>query len=339
MKTFAVFMLFALVFVAVVNAQDDDQPAEGALFTFVNELGPVAGFFFMQSGWLPGGETFSFRYSIYYVASFVYHYTISTGELQIQYGCIYRFSEDNSGLPYNLHCLPNVSPDGRYQVTGTGEVICGEVCRPLLVLSDLKNERSAIISNLTDTGYIVQWSEDSSAFLIFNNGSAGGLGLTAYVKVPSDQQWPAEIAPVLLANYSIDLANYMDISDDGQRVLVRGVWDSGYASGLTLWSPDLPVSDEHFRGWAEGEPHLEDNVVAGGSFIPDDDNRILVVLEEGIAAYDLMTHEIEVIDGNINANWVMWSYFSPDLTHIAVYYRDPENTEEMISIYPVNAFP
>ena len=217
--------------------------------------------------------------------------------------------------------MASLSPDGRSVIYTIHDDYCGEApgCAPLLGIADLRTGVHTPIPKGSDVGYTVRWSADSSAFLIIDIGEYGGLGGVSYGTVSQNNGDPAGLQLKLLNNYDAGSIGFVDISRDGERVLLREMAD-GYNTGLILWDARSPASQVQFAARTEGQVILPDEVITGASFIPGDDRHLLIVLERGIVRYDLISGEIDLIDPSINAHWVDWAYFSPDTHYVMTYH-------------------
>lgn len=230
-----------------------------------------------------------------------------------------------------------LSPNGRYVVYSTSRQVCGtEIgCGNGIGLADVLTGTSIFIDKPVDAGHYVRWSEDESAFLVIDAGFYGGVGGVWYVQVPSSFQDEDMLPADLLANYPLGSPAFVDISTNGEQVFVRGIED-GVLRGLYRWSVQMPNSPSQFSAFSNGQHLFENEVISGASFIPNDEQHILAITEQGIIRCNVETDEREVINASVHAGNVYWGFFSPDVRYVAVYtITDIENGGGQINIVPV----
>lgn len=299
-----------------MQAEVPSQP--DALFTFTSQTN-TARIDFPVTQWQADSQSFHFLYTSQTFFS-TFRYSLPTNQLQMVEvigECGFLFSDDQIEEFAAANCPISRSPNGRYVVYPLQELVCGEACSHLLALGDLQTGEYTSIRKAPDSRNFVRWSRDSSAFLIIDYGQVGGLGGIYHVRIPTDGFPQNEILPTLLENFGIGDVAFVDMSPDGQQVLIRGDGSTNY--GLTLWDARLPSTHQQFAAWADGEVIFDGVMVAGASFIPDHPHHLLVVVEQGIVLYDLETAELELVDDSVNAHWVDWTYFSPDARYALAY--------------------
>ncbi len=337
MRLIRLFSIFCLLNINVIShAQDEPSPIEHALFTMT--IGSsYPNFIFPVAEWRQ--DSLSFQVPYYYESvSSLLQYFIPSGEIRITDGrgiCKFDFSDEQITIFEGLDCAISVSPDGRYVIYPLQEQICGESCSNLLAVGNLEAGTYATIRKAPDSGNFVRWSEDSSAFLIMDYGQVGGIGGIWYIKMPENGTLESALEPILLENFSVGDIGFVDISPDGQQVLIRG--NGTTHEGLTLWDVRSESSDQQFAAWADGQIILRDQATAGASFLPDDEQHLLIILEQGVVLYDLETEQIQIINPDVNTRWAEWAYFSPDLRYVLVYDSWPGGLEgEQLTLFEVN---
>jgi hypothetical protein len=341
MKKYLLIFMFALLTIQIAQAQEATPSADDARFTFTTE-GPDQ-LFYQDTGWMPDSQSFFFHFlpleppPLPMLQYFVQHNelrnilvlpteTVLPGEQAT------AFSSDFT--------LASRSPNGRYVVYRTNQQLCGVEgdCSLLLGLGDLVTGRHITLRKGIDQGHFVRWSADSSAFLIVDYGLYGGLGGILYVNVASALAATADYTARMLMNFGLGEPSFVDISRDGRRVLVRDQGNGlGTGRGLFLWDSRTPDTGDQFAAFADGRDVLKDDIVTAASFIPGDDQHLLVVVREGLARYDLKTGQLEVLNPAINSQWVVWAYFSPDVRYVLTYAQveNGSDWQAQIALYPV----
>lgn len=300
-------------------AQTDD----GAIFTYTSA--EDASFInFPEASWLPDSQSFTF--GIFsggdYRRPWLFQYFLVTNELRtIDFPPLQLTLSLPQQEMFGAVNWPSVAPDGNMIIYPTSDQVRGEVgYSNVLALGDLKTGQHTSIHKPVDTHNYVRWSADSSTFLIMDFGQYGGVGGIWYGEVPPEIDASTPIELTLLANYGTGDIGFVDISPDGQRVLVRDQGEGG-ERGLRIWDSNAPASPDQFAAFADGKLILRSNIVVGASFIPDDEQHLLVVANEGIMRYDLEIDTFDVINPLINAQTSSWTYFSPDVQYALVYSR------------------
>ena len=322
-KRYLWWLILFLLPVSLSYAQTSDSTGAGAIFTYTS--GEDASFInFPEASWLPDSQSFTFGIfsSDDYRRPRIFQYFLATNEMQtmdtspLQSALSLQQQETFGAVNW-----PSVAPDGNMIIYPINDQVCGEGgCSNVLALGNLKTGQHTTIHKPVDTRNYIHWSADSSAFLIMDFGQYGGVGGIWYGKVPPDMADSIPIEPILLANYGTGDIGFVDISPDGERVLVRDPGDGG-ARGLRLWDSRAAASPQQFVAFADGKLILGSDVVVGASFVPDDEQHLMVVAKEGIIRYDLETDTFEVINPLINAQTSSWTYFSPDVQYALVYIR------------------
>ena len=337
MKHFYLMLLLLLLPMSGVQAQDEITAKP--IFSFLNatqESSSNPRIIFGETEWQMDSQSFDIR-STMPNGRMIFHYDIPTNGIQmndVTYPCVYTFTSEQSKL-FGEGCSRTISPNGRYVLYATGEYSCSDGCVYKLAIADLKTETHAVIQAWFAENYYVRWSENSSAFLILDIGDLGGLGGISHVSVPQLLPATTEVPSTMLANYSPPDPGYIDISPDGQQVLIRGVLNSGI--GLTLWNTSLPSSHQQFAAWFDGITLIKDQVIGGATFLPDDPEHILVVTPKGIIKYDLKTHSSTVINTQINSVFPNWVYFSSDVRYALVYTLFPDDlNKQQITLFQLN---
>lgn len=304
---------------SVSHAQEESVTSPNSLFTFT-EQADSAHIDFSITEWQTDSQSFRFSYH-QELSKSIFQFFLATNEFRIieRPGlCAFVFSEMQAREFAAVNCPISISPNKRYVVYPIEEQICGESCSHLLALGDLETDAYATIRKGADSGNYVRWSEDSSAFLIMDYGQVGGIGGIWYGTVPMNVSQPTDLQPTLLANFGIGDIGFVDISPDGQQVLIRG--DGKTLKGLTLWDKRFASSNQQFAGYADGVFMLENQLIAGASFVPGDNQYLLVVVDQGIVLYDLYAKkEADLINTDVNAQWAYWIYFSPDISYALAY--------------------
>ncbi|MEO8613256.1 MAG: hypothetical protein ABI690_35525 [Chloroflexota bacterium] len=333
MKYIWIVLTVILLAVSVGHAQDEQVAPEGAIFTFTNATYPNQ-IVFSEAEWQADSRSFRF----YMQERGLFQYLVASNELRITDpigGCVFSLSDIQMEAYSAIGCPTSISPNKKFIVYPTTSQTCGEGCSQVLAVGDLESGQFVPIRKGEDAGYFVRWSEDSSAFLLFDYPATGSTGGIWYESVPESLFPLGAFLPVLVANFGLGDIGYVDLSPDGRQVLIRG--NGTTKNGFTLWNEQLPASDQQFRGWADGQHYLENELIAGASFIPNDPQHLLVIVSEGLVRFDLETGEMEVINPAINTQWVDWAYFSPDLDYVLVYDRFPgAEGGQQISLFPID---
>jgi hypothetical protein len=158
----------------------------------------------------------------------------------------------------------------------------------------------------------VMWSEDGSTLVIGADHYHGGLKSLIHVrqeKYCNGTFCDVEISPMIPVDGSETL---FDLSADGTRALIP---QGGVNPNLLLWDVQYEF-DPSSRDYSSLIVWRGETI--GAAFIPDDNDHILIVTEQGIVRYSLSTGESEVINAEINSTWASWAVFSPDNRWAAV---------------------
>src|SRR5690242_21760092 len=99
-------------------------------------------------------------------------------------------------------------------------------------VSDLQTGQHSFIAMGTANQRWTIWSRDSNAALILDQGHYGGVGGVWHITNFADDV--GQIQTILLMNYMAGSQAYVDISADGERVLLRHQSES-LETGLYLW--------------------------------------------------------------------------------------------------------
>jgi hypothetical protein len=226
-----------------------------------------------------------------------------------------------------------VSPNGEYIIYAHQEEICGESgCEPQWALGDLQTGQHALLTMGMSTRRRIVWSDDSSAALILIDGHYGGLGGAYYVSDFGDDV--GQVQTIQLMNFFIGTHTYVDISADGERVLLREQFD-GLETGLYVWDSTGPLEPRQFVA-GDSPIVFEDEVVTGAAFLADNESIIIAVTDDGIVRLNLATDEQDLTNAVINAEWVEWAYFSPDARFIAVLPRVSVGFSCQLFVLPVD---
>ncbi|MDX9956147.1 MAG: hypothetical protein RBT75_18760 [Anaerolineae bacterium] len=200
-----------------------------------------------------------------------------------------------------------------------------------LALGNVNTGDYALIEKGTAVSYSVIWSANSAAALIVDVGHYGGVGGIWHVS--GFQESVANLHASLLMNYTAGSHGYVDISPDGQRVLIPEHWYD-METGLRLWDGAIEAPPQQFAA-ASNPILLADQVVHGAAFVPAHDDELLVVMSAGIVRFNTTTADIQLINPAINAAWVDWAYFSPDRRYVAIL-THPERSDR--SAWPCQMF-
>jgi hypothetical protein len=177
--------------------------------------------------------------------------------------------------------------------------------------------------------HAVFWNADSTVALIAYGGMYGGSGLVYIDNFAEDLR---DVRIYHIGVFESGHNIFGDITPDGERVLLRerGLGDE-LETGLRLWDAatpervgfDMPLFFEHER-------------VTGAAFDSHDDDSFYAVLPDGIARYSISASTTEILNPTINANWIRWAYFSPDLTYIAVIPRNRSGFDCAVFVLPLD---
>lgn len=184
----------------------------------------------------------------------------------------------------------------------------------VLALGNLSTGEYAFIEKGGASSYSIIWNETSSAVLIVDVGHYGGLGGVWYIA--NFRKSVSDLSTTLLINYVAGSHGYVDISADGQYVLTPEHWDD-METGLRLWDATVEIPPQQFAA-ASSPILLADQVTHGATFVPDREDELLIVIQEGIIRFNVKTLDTELVNADINASWVDWAYFSPDNQYVAI---------------------
>jgi hypothetical protein len=339
MKPIYVLLFLLLSPMGISHAQDMTLTS---IFTFENNPQTFHNRLdFTNATWGADSQSFNFRYTADF-GTLRYYYDIPTNQLHISdagYPCAYTFTDEQTRtFGAVAYCSQTISPNGRYVIYPTAQTHCGESCLSKHALGDLKTGKHTNIEAWFSDEYTIIWSENSSAFLISDDGigaDAGGLGGIWYVSIPDPFVQSPEVPSTMLANFPLGEQGYVDISPDGEQVLVRGGLNSN--RGLSLWNTSMPSSNQQFAAWSDGRWLLKDQNIGGATFLPDDPQHILVVTNNGIVKYDLKTDSSTTVNTDIKNVFPNWVYFSPDVQYALAYtIPDDGSPQQKITLFQLN---
>lgn len=317
-------------------AQDNNTTEPIFTFESVMQL-PDSHIDFADTEWQSNSQTFDFSY-VSAGKSLIFHYDISNNKLSTTGDddpCAFQFSEEQIVTFGAADCKRSLSPNNRYVVYQIEDMACREDCSNTLAVGDLETGAHTIIRKNPDAGFIVRWSESSNAFLILDNGQNSNLGKIWHIALPQNIAAAAEITATLLASFPVGEIGFVDISPDGQQVLIHGIGYFGI--GLTVWNTSLPSDAQEFAAWTQGHSFLAHHRIGGASFIPNERTHILVVTDEGIIKYNLDTDTFTVINSQINRITSDWVYFSSDTHYVLVYYLIPDEiARQKLTLFQLN---
>jgi hypothetical protein len=168
----------------------------------------------------------------------------------------------------------------------------------------------------------VTWSRVDVAFVHMR--ACYGPGQDHY-RVSLAEGNPAWNLPLYIGFTQPDFPHYLlAVSEDGTRVLYDSAPSDHDLSreSLYFWEAPLPteanplpdVTQEVEFPANNDEPHP----FAAASFVAGDPEHILAVHTDGIIRIHLETGTREVLNPEINAQWIQLGMFSPDNTHLAL---------------------
>jgi hypothetical protein len=177
--------------------------------------------------------------------------------------------------------------------------------------------------------HAVFWNANSTAALMAYGGMYGGAGLVYIDGFAADlRDVQTQHIGVFEGGHNI----FVDMTSDGERVLLRerGLGDE-LETGLRLWDADTPE-----RVGFDMPLFFEHERVTGAAFDSNDADSFYAVLPDGIARYSISSDTTEILNPTINANWIRWAYFSPDLTYIAVIPRNRSGFDCAVFVLPLD---
>ncbi|MEO8608638.1 MAG: hypothetical protein ABI690_12185 [Chloroflexota bacterium] len=253
-----------------------------------------------------------------FTPSILYRYSITTGRLsQVQHYPLERTF--NSKEQKNYQAFDNqafLSPDGEkiVYVSTLQTILGGEAGSPRFYAigyaPDLEYPYTGFFP-LRIFEYLrpklLRWSDDSSAFVMETPSVYGGLTILFHVKIHG-------VFTSIRETYvgQMDTAeNIFDISSDGNQLLIPQP-----GGQLLIWDDRLPLKDDS-RDAMEAAHLVPAGKVSAAAFIPEDQEHILVVNEQGIVRFNLETQESNLISGDVNSTWVEKGLFSPDNHYLA----------------------
>lgn len=208
------------------------------------------------------------------------------------------------------------SPNGRYIVYEHAEALCIDYfdhCAPKIALADLTTGRFKVL----ETGLHYQrwfiWSAASNAVLmpVF----AESLGGSAYIYNFSESVEQAEYRQLMSAQNGSDI--HVALHPNGEQALLPSPQNRRTA-GLFVWDASQLEVQQQFAA-NDSLMALADVPVAGAAFDLELENQLYAVTDVGIITLDWTAPESQIVlNASINADWVHWAYFSPDLQWIAV---------------------
>lgn len=230
--------------------------------------------------------------------------------------------------------VAHVSHDGRYALYTHRDELCGsEVgCKKRLAMADLQtNEHILIDEGLASRRWFI-WSDNSQSAIIISEGYYGGVsGLSHFINFVPDLD---QLETTSLMNFHAGTQIYVDVAASGERILLREQFE-GFETGLYVWDTTVPHEPQQFA--ASDSPLIfADEIVTGAAFMPDNEDMIIAVTDEGIVSFSISDGDLEVLNSSIHSGWVAWSYFSPDAEYIAIIPRVDRGFPCQVFVLSVN---
>ncbi|MBZ0275878.1 MAG: hypothetical protein K8I60_07035 [Anaerolineae bacterium] len=208
-----------------------------------------------------------------------------------------------------------LSPDQRFVVYPTDRI--NPYGWPLVIGCTTTGQQMAISDaqtiSLVNFQYYqtVLWNSSSSSLMI-TTVSDGAATSFYYVMNFSENFEKTSIFPLHEGittdkelHYPIDT---FGLSTTGNRVLLKEVTtENGFR--LFIWDANDPSVDITVT---------QNNNVIEAAFLPQDENQILYVGEQGLVLYDTLTQQETILDANISSHWVHHAWISPDGRKIAL---------------------
>jgi hypothetical protein len=332
-----IYLMLLLLLLPINAVHGQDEISAKSIFSFENNPQSFDNRIdFSETFWQPDSQSFSFRDVVAY-SSLIYHYDVPTNRILTdgaRYSCTATFTDEQAKNFDASYCPISTSPNMRYVIYATNEFKCRDGCAFKYAIGDPKTGKYIKIQAWIGENYYVRWSENSSAFLIMSIDDSSLAGIW-YVSVPQILSSTTDVPGTLLSNFPLGDIGYVDISPDGQQVLVRG--NINTYLGLTLWSPSNHSTNQQFSAWSDGRWLLKDQNIGGATFLPDDPQRILVVTDKGILNYNLKTDTSTIINTQIKGAAPDWVYFSPDVRYALSYTVPNDGTPyQKIMLYQLN---
>jgi WD40 repeat protein len=225
---------------------------------------------------------------------------------------------DNDNNPIFM----SLSPDGNYLAYASprGTQIYAPVnLGNLRTLQTVSTEIDALGISSGPEYFNVLWSADSSTF-VFSATPIEGTEPQFFYHVSHYQNNLSKLgvkqidAPIIDGEtYSV--LNVFSLSKDGSRVLMEGFHVPPNESKIAVWNSALPNAAKTVEG-------LTNTDVIGAAFCPDDENKILIVNQQGLLQYDLQEHTATLLRADVNSASFRKAVFSPDGRWLALLAND-----------------
>jgi hypothetical protein len=223
-----------------------------------------------------------------------------------------------------------LSPNGHY-IIGGDELALNAPLESSTLVADLQSDRlfsipipALGISSGPDS-FNVHWSNDSEVFtLLIMALQVSAPSYIYYVKGYNEN--PANLTLQDMTSFIINDQEYstmkiFDVSSNGERVLVHGSYiipasetrEYDYGFPLVVWN--AKDASQHF---VIDEFNKSGFNLRSVSFAPDNDNQILVLNEQGLVQYDLLTKKTTILRADLNSMWANEALFSPDGNWLAL---------------------
>ncbi|MFN8417688.1 MAG: hypothetical protein U0528_00340 [Anaerolineae bacterium] len=327
----AAFYVASVGQVSIINAQD----------AAINPVWTGEIIFYNETRWTPDSQTLLF--SGMDVQQAYYQYRLPTRELNAlaKPPLTIALTGQQQELFEAADALAFQSFDKQYIIYSSQKQVCGGEtgCRDGWALGKLESGEHSIIEKGIGDPNSVFWSEDSTAALIVDVGFYGGVGGVWYIS-----GYAAKVSSLkteLLTNYMAGDHGYVDLSPDGERVIVREQWDenpNNLVTGLRVWDARITHQPQQFLAW-DAPVFLPDEQIRGASFIAGDEDHILVVAETGIIRLNMKTQASMLLNSHIRSTDVAWVYFSPDGRYVAVLSRPDEHTSSSYNVCQLFVLP
>jgi hypothetical protein len=215
----------------------------------------------------------------------------------------------------------------------------GRIHNPLFAIGEYQEhfDRRAWYSPLHTgalaSGDFLRWSDNSEAFVVEYESPYGAGSSFSHIKLLDSNHPLGETHETWVGWIGgFPSTSIFDISPDGNLVLYLS-----YGDKLLLWDARIPILNDDVDTQRAAKA-IADAKTIGAAFIPDDENHILLVDEQGISRYNINTHTREIINANINSSWAYWASFSPDNRYVALLAECSTcSYEEDVYVLPVNA--
>lgn len=162
--------------------------------------------------------------------------------------------------------------------------------------------------------YDITWSSGSRVFVVqleTGFGDSRTYYVTGFAPDLQDVSY-VQLEQVTIAGEQMGLLRtFADLSQDGSRVLLSAT----YAPSDVIQDHRLIILDVEKP--SQSQIIVQDETVIGAAFSPDE-TAVYYVGDNGLAKYDLVTSETQILDALITSDCFARALFSPNLSYLAL---------------------